>query len=583
MDVLDYLGVDIIMNPTFDELKHMAKNIPTIKESAYGNLDRITMRKARMANYTYILAPYEEKDQYSGNVMSREDAQKYIDIQFKYIKEIGKVIVIDGYIGADDRAVATRWIYTPEGANIAAMQKVLAVPRDVVESEDQLKQPFVPQFTLIMTPGLLIDELPGKMGIFVDLDQFITYVIGSDYFGESKKGALRMLNDYVYRKDGLVFHAGAKAVNIGDNVYTIAILGLSGTGKTTTTFSKQGDLTRPIQDDMIVLWPDGKLSITENGCFAKTFGLKKENEPIIYEGTIHPDAWVENVYMNDDGTYDFSKTILSIEEVKKYRDIFIMTGNPPENIDAYIEGRVNIEDVVDQYGVPKEGWDFVVWTQNGRSVIPLSLIPDAYGLKNIPPLKFMGILNRDEGYDAATPGIVLFKDPFQAAAYFMLGETTKTSAAGKERGKVRCPFTNPFFPRRHFLQAQRFVHLLKRMPDIVTFMMNTGYVGGDAKAEKEGKAIKVKIRHSSAMLEFLFRNKIKWILDEDMGYYVVDVNAPENEDLLKLVPAEILQPRLFFERMGKMDVYSDWVARIKEERKQYLMKMGVDSKIVEVL
>jgi len=583
MDILSRLGVDIIMNPTFDKLRQMARDIPTVKESAYGNLDRFTMRKARMAKYTYVLAPYEEKDQYSGNVMSREDAQKYIDMQFKYIKEIGKVIVIDGYIGADDRAVATRWIYTPEGANIAAMQKVLAVPRDVVESQDQLKQPFVPQFTLIMTPGLLIDELPGKMGIFVDLDQFITYVIGSDYFGESKKGALRMLNDYVYRKGGLVFHAGAKAVNIGDDVYTIAILGLSGTGKTTTTFSKQGDLTRPIQDDMIVLWPDGKLSITENGCFAKTFGLKRENEPIIYEGTIHPDAWVENVYMNDDGTYDFSKTTLSIEEVKKYRDIFIMTGNPPENIDAYIEGKVKIEDVVDEYGVPKDGWDFVVWTQNGRSVIPLSLIPDAYGLKDIPPLKFMGILNRDEGYDAATPGIVLFKDPFQAAAYFMLGETTKTSAAGKERGKVRSPFTNPFFPRRHSLQARRFVRLLELMPDIVTFMMNTGYVGGDAKAEKEGKAIKVKIRHSSAMLDFLFRDKIKWILDEDMGYYVVDVNAPENEELLKLVPPEILQPRLFFEKMGKLDVYNNWVARIKEERRQYLIKMGVDLKIVEAL
>lgn len=583
MDVLDYLGVDIIMNPTFDELKQMARDIQTIKESVYGNLDRITMRKARMAKYTYIIAPYEEKNQYSGNVMSREDAQRYIDIQFKYIKEVGKVIVIDGYIGADERAVATRWIYTPEGANIAAMQKVLAVPRDAVESQEQLKQLFVPQFTLIMTPGLLIDDLPGKMGIFVDLDQFITYIIGSDYFGESKKGVLRMLNDYVYRKGGLVFHAGAKAVNIGDEVYTIAILGLSGTGKTTTTFSKQGDLTRPIQDDMIVLWPDGKLSITENGCFAKTFGLKRENEPIIYEGTIHPDAWVENVYMNDDGTYDFSKTILSIEEVKKYRDIFVMTGNPPENIDAYIKGKVNIEDIVDEYGVPKDGWDFVVWTQNGRSVIPLSLIPDAYGLKDIPPLKFMGILNRDEGYDAATPGIVLFKDSFQAAAYFMLGETTKTSAAGKERGKVRSPFTNPFFPRIHSLQAKRFVHLLERMPDIVPFMMNTGYVGGDAKAEKEGKAIKVKIKHSSAMLEFLFRDKIKWMLDEDMGYYVVDINAPENEDLLRLVPAEILQPRLFFAKMGKIDVYNDWVARIKEERKQYLMKMGVDSKIVEAL
>ncbi len=575
--------VEVIVNPSQEELRQMASEIPTVLKSAYGNLDRITMRKARMAKYTYVLAPYADKEKYSGGVMPREEAQKYIDMQKEYIKKQGKVIFIDGYIGADDRAVPVRWIYTPDGANIAAMQQILAVPREMVEDEESLKKPFNPTFTLIMTPGLLIDDLPGKMGVFVDLDNFVTYVIGSDYFGESKKGALRMLNEYVYRKGGLVFHAGAKAVQVGDELYTVAILGLSGTGKTTTTFSKQGDVTKPIQDDMIVLWSDGKIGITENGCFAKTFGLKQENEPIIYNGTVHPDAWVENVYMNEDGTYDFSKTILSPEDVKRYRDIFIMTGNPAENVDAYIEGSVKAEDVVNEYGVPEDGWDFVVWTQNGRSVIPMSLIPDAYGLKDIPPLKFMGILNRDEGDDAATPGIVLFKDPYQAAAYFMLGETTKTSAAGKERGKVRSPFTNPFFPEKDSLQAERFAELLERFPDIITFMMNTGYVGGDAKAEKEGKALKVKIRHSSAMLEHLFRGTIKWVEDPDMGYYVVDVNAPENTELLKIVPAEILQPKLFFEKMGKMDIYMDWVKRMREERKAYLEKMGVPKRIVEAL
>ncbi len=581
--MLEELGVEVIINPSMDALREMASSIPTVLKSSYGNLDRITMRKARMAKYTYILAPENDKDKYSGNVMPREKAQKYIDLQREYIKSQGKVIVIDGYIGADDRAVPVRWIYTPDGANIAAMQKILSVPREMVEDEDTLKKPFKPLFTLYMTPSLLIDELPGKMGVFVDLDNFITYVMGSDYFGESKKGALRMLNEYVYRKGGLVFHAGAKAVEVDGKTYTVAILGLSGTGKTTTTFSKQGDVTKPIQDDMIVLWADGRIGITENGCFAKTFGLKKESEPIIYDGTVHPEAWVENVYLNEDGSYDFSKTVLTPEEVKRYRDIFIKTGNPVENVDAYIQGKVKAEDVINEYGVPLDGWDFVVWTQNGRSVIPMSLIPDAYGLKNIPPLKFMGILNRDEGEDAATPGIVLFKDPYQAAAYFMLGETTKTSAAGKERGKVRSPFTNPFFPQKASLQAERFVELLERFPNIITFMMNTGYVGGDASAEKDGKALKVKIRHSSAMLEYLFRDRIKWVEDPDMGYYVVDVNAPENSSLLEIVPAEILQPRLFFEKVGKLDVYRRWVEKMKKERKDYLLKMGVSSKIVEAL
>ncbi len=568
------LGIEIIENPSQYQLREMAKEIPTVLETAYGNLDRITMRKARMAKYTYIIAPESDADKYSSKVMPREVAERYIGMQRDYIKRVGRLIQIDGYLGADDRAVPVRWYYTPEGANVAAMQQILAFPPD---SE------FKPMFTLVMTPGLLIDELPGKMAVLVDLENFITYVIGSDYFGESKKGALRMLNEYVWRRGGLVFHAGAKVVEIEGKASVVAILGLSGTGKTTTTFSKQGDITRPVQDDMIVLWGDGRLGVTENGCFAKTFGLDPEREPIIYNGTVHPDAWVENVYLNEDGTFDFSKTILTPDEVKRYREIFILTGAPAENVDAYIEGRVKAEDVVDRYGVPKDGWDFVVWTQNGRSVIPLRLIPDVADLRNLPPLRFMGILNRDEGRDAITPAIVRFRDPYQAAAYFMLGETTKTSAAGKERGKVRSPFTNPFFPRHHSLQAVRFAELLERFPDITTFMMNTGYVGGDALDVKEGRALKVKIPHSSAVLEALLSGKVRWTLDPDFGYYIVDVNAPQNAWLLERVPPELLMPRLFFEKMGRADEYKQIVERLKEDRRSYLASWNVPQRIVDAL
>ena len=131
----------------------------------------------------------------------------------------------------------------------------------------------------------------------------------------------------------------------------------------------------------------------------------------------------------------------------------------------------------------------------------MSSIPDAADLHNIPQVKSMGILNRDEGYDAAMPGIVRFTSPEQAAGYFMLGETSKTSAAGKERGKTRSPFTQPFFPAKHGLQAKRFAELAATMPGVTMWLMNTGYIGGEANDAKENKALNIKIRHSSAMLE----------------------------------------------------------------------------------
>jgi phosphoenolpyruvate carboxykinase (ATP) len=370
-------------------------------------------------------------------------------------------------------------------------------------------------------------------------------------------------------------------VKAGYTNVTMTIMGLSGTGKTTTTLSKQGDVAQPIQDDMVTLWPGGELSITENGCFAKTFGLTEDSEPVIYRGTMSREAWLENAYTDSDGTLDFFKDALTPEEVAACRETLIQTNAAAENVDKYISGEVTLADVTNDAGVPNDGWDFVKWTQNGRSIIPMSAVEDAADLHDIPPVKSMGILNRDEGRDAATPGILRFKSPAQAAGYFMLGETTKTSAAGKDTGKTRSPFTQPFFPRAFGLQADRFRELAATMPDVDLWMMNTGFIGGSIKEVQAGAAHKVKIRHSSAMLEALITGDIKWTEDPDFGYLVVDLDAPENAALLEKVPAAILRPATFFEENGRVDEYRSWVAAMKSERRSFLEQFDVDADIVD--
>ena len=247
--------------------------------------------------------------------------------------------------------------------------------------------------------------------------------------------------------------------------------------------------------------------------FAKTFGLTEDSEPIIYRGTLSSDAWVENVYTDSTGNYDFFKTTLSPAEVAEKREVLLATGSDTSKVDAFINGSVTAADILDAQGVPADGWDFVKWTENGRSIIPMSSIEGAADLSQVEAVELMGILNRDEGQDACTPGIVKFDDPRQAAGFFMLGETTKTSAAGKERGKTRSPFTQPFFPLAHGLQAKRFSELAETMPHVDLWMMNTGYVGGDADSVKKGEGFKVKIRHSSAMLEALLTDAIVWTRD----------------------------------------------------------------------
>ncbi len=76
------------------------------------------------------------------------------------------------------------------------------------------------------------------------------------------------------------------------------IIGLSGTGKTTTTFTTQND-SLPVQDDFVALMPGGKPYGTENGCFAKTFSLDPDFEPNIYNAVVKPTTYLENVYQDE--------------------------------------------------------------------------------------------------------------------------------------------------------------------------------------------------------------------------------------------------------------------------------------------
>jgi phosphoenolpyruvate carboxykinase (ATP) len=572
--------VEILANPDQAALRDLAlEHTPFCTKTALGNINKVARNKARMAKFTYVIDRKGDSSQFSHNTIEPTQAEALIAKQAEYVKAKGKLICIEGYVGVGPNAIPVPWLYTIEAANIAGMQQVLSFPRSAVETPEQLAQPFKPALRLVYTPDHRPD-MPGGQAIVADLDNYVTYIMGPDYFGESKKGALRMSAALIYRNGGLLMHSGAKAVHTksGDSL-TMSILGLSGTGKTTTTFSKQGESVEPIQDDMIAIWNGGEISITENGCFAKTEGLKEENEPVIYRGTVHETAWLENVYVDGEGQPDFFKSELAAADVARLRDVLIGTGAPAENVDKFISGEMKATDVVDN-GIPADGWDFVMWSQNGRSIIPMSAIENAADLHNVPTMRSLGILNRDEGSDAATPGIVRFTDPNQAAAYFMLGETSKTSAAGKDRGRTRSPFTQPFFPLPHSLQAKRFSELAGSFGTTTMWLMNTGYIGGSNKEVAAGEAHKVKIRHSSAMLEALIAGDIKWTKDPDFGYEVVDVEAPENKDLVDKVPVEILQPRRYFETKGRMDEYNGWVSQMKTERQAFLREHEVDENII---
>lgn len=113
--------------------------------------------------------------------------------------------------------------------------------------------------------------------------------------------------------------------------------------------------------------------------------------------------------------------------------------------------------------------------------------------------------------------------------------------------------------------------------------MNTGYVGGDAKYEERGDALKVKIPHSSAMPEAMLSEAIKWKRAPDFGYEIPDTDAPQDGELLAKVPQEILNPKLFDEKKGRLSEYTDWVQRIKRERREFPEKYKVNPRIIKAV
>ena len=176
----------------------------------------------------------------------------------------------------------------------------------------------------------------------------------------------------------------------------------------------------PVQDDFVALMPGGKPYGSESGCFAKTFSLDPDFEPDIYNAVVKPTTYLENVYQDEDSKVNF------------------------------FEER---------------------YTQNGRAVFRMDDLAQFRDAMDVGTVDYLLILNRNENIIPAVARL----DQEQAAAYFMLGETTGTSAGGaSEAGKfLRVPGTNPFFPLPHGLQGNRILELLATHP-IETYLLNTG-------------------------------------------------------------------------------------------------------------
>ena len=81
-------NVKYIADPSQDQLRDLAmKSCPAIMKTAYGSINKLTRNKARMAKFTYIIAPESEKSNYTGKTIEPDRAKKLIKDQRRNIEK----------------------------------------------------------------------------------------------------------------------------------------------------------------------------------------------------------------------------------------------------------------------------------------------------------------------------------------------------------------------------------------------------------------------------------------------------------------------------------------------------------------
>ncbi|HZS16126.1 MAG TPA: phosphoenolpyruvate carboxykinase (ATP), partial [Candidatus Dormibacteraeota bacterium] len=186
----------VLWNPSPQELKELTARMPNARRTVYDNLNVQTKVVSRSKASTYVVTDHPEN--HSDQTITRAEGERIARVQDEYIAS-RDMLVIDGYIGNDPQhRVAARLFIEASNANIAGMQQALYFDNEGAGGPD-----WEPELMVVYTPNLACPGYPDDRVIAVDLDHGITRVLNSDYFGESKKGGLRMWNKVVQDRGGL--------------------------------------------------------------------------------------------------------------------------------------------------------------------------------------------------------------------------------------------------------------------------------------------------------------------------------------------------------------------------------------------
>ncbi len=383
-----------------------------------------------------------------------------------------QIISIDCTVGNYDSTTTARLIVPAGFAHVAYGGRNLFIP-----AKKPVKRP---DYTMIFfgdkawesnhAKPLPEKDITIRLAYFDD-GRVVKVIRNSNYIGEFKKGVFAS-EDWVAKtkRGGIFLHAGCREDYLqstrGDYkpVRTL-LIALSANGKTTTTckiLARKGmERSWLIQDDGGTLMPDGSFHGFEaGGVFVKTEGVNAGEQAEIFYGLLKPETVCENVFVTDEGDFDF------------------------ENFER---------------------------TSNGRAVVKRSDFMHASRHIDVEMVDNIVLITRGPSIPA-----ICKLSAEQAAAFMVLGQAMESSAGDPtQAGKIRTEFFyDPFVAGDRAAHANRFYDIVSGLKHINFYLMNTGSIGEGYHYKK------IEVAMTMSILDSLTRGGLDVWMDSPSGFKV---------------------------------------------------------------
>jgi len=494
----------LLDNPSDYELNRLLEKEPGLRKTVYGSYVAESEPTSRAAMFT----KNNIDDEFG-------EAETHLLAECERILGGQRLISIDMTVGNKDSNTTARLIVPELFAHVARGGKNL-----FVEVGEEVKEPtyqvifFADEsFESNKSKPLPEKEITIRLAMLDD-GRVVKVVRNSNYIGEFKKGIFAAEDwNAKTNRGGIFLHAGCRedylqSANLGDyrEVCTL-LLALSANGKTSTTCAilarKGKEKSWIIQDDGGTLMPDGSFRGFEaGGVFVKTEGVNPRDQIEIFYGLLKPDTLCENVYVTEDGYFNF-------HNLKR--------------------------------------------TSNGRAVILRRDFMHTSTHIDVDRIDNIILITRGP----LIPAIAKLTLE-QAVALMILGQAMETSAGDPtQAGKIRSEFFyDPFMVGDKAEHANRFYEILKKLPHMNYYLLNTGGVG-------EGESYQdITLEHTKGILDSLLRGGLAYWMDSPTGFKVPTA--------IRTVDDIYLHPELLY----RNDEFAKRQNELNRIRRQAIEKVG---------